>query len=521
MTAARPRPGWSQDYPVSADCESVLRLRDVSRSFGPVRAVQRVNLHLDSGEVLGLLGENGAGKSTLIRLIAGELRRDEGDIVLDGRTVDFASPSEALAAGIATVHQHPHIAGELTVAANLVLGREREVGAAGRLRLRSSRIRQAAQEISAWGIDLPLDAPAGTLSVAERQMLEIARAVARRPKLLILDEPTAALNDNEVAILFQAVRRIRASGTPVIFVTHRLDEVPQICDRVVIMRDGRVAGELEGSSATGDRIVPLMVGRKIETLYPARSAHTNRVVLEVRGLAAGRLRDVDLRIHAGEVVGVTGAMGAGQRDLARAAFDGHLRRHGELILDGRPVNIRTPREAIAAGLAYVSGDRGTDGVLPHQTVEAHLTLTSLTAAARFVNPRRLRTCAGALVDRFGIKTRSVTSGIGTLSGGNQQKIFVARWFSAEPRVLILDEPTLGIDVGSRAELYGLIAEATRNGLAVLLVSSDIGELIGLSHRVEVVRAGVIVGSLDASTASDEEVLRLAHGFAGDGTGGCR
>lgn len=473
-------------------------------AFGAFRALKGVDLAVAPGEVVGLLGENGAGKSTLIKVLAGVHRPSAGEVRLDGRPVALGSPREAISAGVATVHQHSMLAGNLTVAANLVLGDEPVSG--GFVSGRAIRGRARAV-CAAVGIELPLDSRVEDLSLAERQRVEIVRAASQAGALLILDEPTAALEPTEVDELFATVRHLRDRGTAVLYISHRLDEIPRICDRVVVLRDGRKVGELDGDRCVPDEIIPLLAGRPLDELFPALPAPQAETVLAARGIATSGTAPVDLELRAGEVIGLTGAAGAGQREVARA-LAGIERATGSLQVDGRVVGLGRVPAAIAAGVTYVSGDRA-EGTFPDQSVWRNAAVGSwprLTTALGFVRGRQERATGARLSADYKVRAGDVGQPISTLSGGNQQKVLIARWAGTSPRVIVLDEPTLGVDVGARREIYDLIAAEVAGGTAVVLVSSDHAELQAMSHRVVVFADGRPVAELAAEDATEEAVL---------------
>lgn len=494
--------------------ETALRLTGVTKKFGGITVLRSIDLTVRSGEVLGLLGENGAGKSTLIKVLNGVHSLDSGSISLGGEEVNFSSPLQAIEHGIATVHQESGLTPSLDVAGDLLLGQERQL-ARSRLWLNRRAIRARAQEmVDQAGFPLDVRQSAADLSVGSRQMVSIARALALAKTVLVLDEPTAALSQTETDHLFEGIRRATERGLAVIFVTHRLREVPVVCDRVVVLRDGTVAGEVPADQADEQTLVSMMLGRKITTMFPERDVTPGEVVLAVEGLEARGLHHLALTVRSGEVLGVTGLLGGGQRELARSIYGAQPRRRGVVSIGDRTVIRNSPASAIAAGAAYISGDRLTDGVMPNLTLERTLTLPALRSLrpGSIVPRRKLRALASSLRDGFKIKSESIDVELTTLSGGNQQKALTARWIAREPRLLILDEPTLGVDVGSKSEIYNLINNLALAGTAVLLVSSESQELLGLSDRVTVMRSGHVVAELSRSEATEERVLRHSLGL---------
>jgi ABC-type sugar transport system ATPase subunit len=489
----------------------VVVVEDVWKAFPGVQALSHVSVSLHAGEVLGLLGENGAGKSTLIKILSGLYPPDSGEVRLHGERVSFASPAEALRGGIATVFQEGMLVPNLSVAANIMLGRE-----PGRGLLLDDRSveRAAAAALADVGFRIAPGRAAETLSAAERQLAEIARAVSMAAGVVVLDEPTAALTPHEVDGLFVAIRRITARGIPVLYVTHRLEEVPAICDRVVVLRDGKTVGELRGEAIARRAIVSLMIGREIQAMFPdRRPSGLDRppAILEVRDLRAAGGDPVSFDLHPGEVLALVGLVGGGQKEVARAIFGADPRLGGSVRVAGSSIEAEAPDRAIAAGMGYVSGERRRDGVVPELPLAQNITLVALRRLSRLgvLRRRRERSIASALRQRFNIRSSSIDQPIYSLSGGNQQKAILARWAAVDTKVLILDDPTAGIDVGARKEVYDLVRSLTDQGVGVLLVSSDVPEVVGMSDRILVFAHGAVVAELDGATATEAQVLRHA------------
>jgi ABC-type sugar transport system ATPase subunit len=492
---------------------TALQLEAVSKHFGGVQALIDVSLELEAGRVLGMVGENGAGKSTLIKILNGVHRADGGRIVLAGEEVSFGTPAEALRAGVATVHQESSLVPNLDVAANLMLAHESASGNGSLLVSHRGTHKAARTLMDQTGFELPLETEAADLSVAQRQLVEIARALAMAATVLILDEPTAALSPDEVEVLFDAIRDIRNQGVPVIYVSHRLEEIPVICDSVAILRNGRLVGQLEGTEATHDQLVPLMIGRDIQTLYPDRDGSPGDEVLAVRDLRAPGLKDVSITVRQGEIVGLVGALGGGQREAARAIVGVDQRSSGTVELDGHAIRANDPRAAIAVGVAYVTGDR-RDSTHPGLAIESNLSLPWLWTDSRFgvVRAGAVRRRVQELIDTFRIRTTGPEQLMVDLSGGNQQKVLFARWAPLSPRLFVLDDPTLGVDIGSKSEVYQLLREFTSEGAGVLLVTSDLEEVIHTADRIIVMRHGAIAAEIPGDTATEAQIVRIAHGF---------
>nr|WP_300143792.1 sugar ABC transporter ATP-binding protein [Propionicimonas sp.] len=479
----------------------------MTKIFAGVPALDKVDLTLFAGEVVGLLGENGAGKSTLIKVFAGVYIPEGGEIRVKGEKVHFTEPIDALSRGIATVHQHSSLANNLTVAQNLVLGREPGLSWLP-FWIRQKAILAKAREVTErFGIHLPLTTLVDDLTVAQKQRVEIVRAAAEADTLIILDEPTAALNPDEVDELFELIGTLKAQDIPVLYVSHRLDEIPRICDRVEVLRDGKNVGGLNHEDSVPDKIIPLLVGRQLGNLFPDLPTVTDEVVLRAEHVSGKLVRDVSMEIRAGEIVGLTGAIGMGQRDFARIVF-GAETGTGRIELLGRPLPQGRPDLAVRAGVGYVSGDRGKDGLFPILPVWRNTTIVKsddLTRAG-FLIPAQERKVGVELIQQFDIRTSSPNKEIGELSGGNQQKALLARWAAVTPKLLILDEPTLGVDVGARREIYDQIVALAETGMAVILVSADHAELQGMSHRVMVFVDGEVVKEMPGAEATEEAIL---------------
>lgn len=485
-----------------------LQLTGITKSFPGVRALDSVDFDLRSGEVHVLLGENGAGKSTLIKVLAGVHAPDSGQIRLDGSVVRLDNPDQAERAGISTIHQELALVPQLTVAENIHLGRPpRRFGVIDR-----KRMRQQAQElVERTGLDLDVDATVGALGVAQRQLVEIAKALSLDARFLIMDEPTAVLSRTEVGKLFELVSDLTARGVGVVFISHLLDEVAEIGDRVTVLRDGTKAGEVPADTET-DELVRLMVGRTVEQQYPTRHAEIGDIRLEVRGLRVdGVLEDITFTARAGEVVGIGGLVGAGRTELVRAVFGADRYDGGEVLVDGERIAPGDIAAAHAAGLALVPEDRAGQGLVLGASVEENLGLATLADRTRggVVDLADQRRRAEESVRQLRIRVHDLNQPAMTLSGGNQQKIVIGKWLLAQPGVLILDEPTRGIDVGARAEIYELINELTSAGTTVIVVSSDLPELLGLSDRVLVMADGRLRGELAGAEATQERVMALA------------
>jgi rhamnose transport system ATP-binding protein len=495
------------------EVNALLRLTNVSKSFAGLRALQGVSFELRAGEVHALIGENGAGKTTLIKMITGALTSDEGTLEIDGQLISQNDPVQAHKLGIAAIYQQPALFPDLTVAENIALGREPS-GGWRRIRWRQRRI-QARQLLDRVGARIDPDVEVRQLSMPEQQLVEIARALGTNARILIMDEPTASLSDREVENLFRVIRELRGQAVGIIYISHRLEELSQIADRVTALRDGMLIGTRLMAEVGRADLIHMMVGRELAAVFPKTAVVPGDVVLEARHLGCRQsgVHDVNLNVRAAEILGLAGLVGAGRTELARVLFGVTPADHGEIRLCGRPVAIRHPSHAVELGIAYVPEDRRRHGVILDLPVAANTTLAILhrIASRGWLRFRREQAIAADFVNRLGIKTASLTAPVYQLSGGNQQKVALARWLATDPAVLILDEPTQGIDVGAKAEIHRLVSALAAQGLAILMISSELPEILGMSGRIAVMHAGTIAGILERSEATQEKILSLALG----------
>ena len=513
-----------QDPTHPATPRPLLRMEGIGKHFPGVQALKEVSLEVYPGECLGLVGENGAGKSTLMKILSGVYAPDEGQLFLDGQPAAFANPRQAQALGISIIYQEFNLMPNLTVMENVFVGRE--PNAAGIVRRRELQRRTRAL-LDQLGVRLHPEAMVRDLSVAEQQMVEIAKALSLNARLVIMDEPTSALSDTEVAALLDIVRGLKARGLGVIFITHRLEEVFTICDRISVLRDGENVGELAIAEASPERIVRMMVGRNLGDLFQKEASAVEEAaapVLEVRGLgrtgtvrdpAAIVLEDVNLAVRAGEIVGLAGLVGSGRTELVRSIFGADPFDRGEVLIDGRPVAIRSPRDAIRHGVGLVPEDRKAQALILQLAVRENVSLAALGSLVRygFVRLRAERRRVREFVDALRIRTPSLDQKVVNLSGGNQQKVVIAKWLSLQPRILIMDEPTRGIDIGAKAEVHHLMSQLAQRGVAILMISSELPEILGMSDRVLVMRQGRIAGELTRAAATQERIMALATGVA--------
>ena len=491
----------------------MLTASHLAKAYSGVRALRDASLEVRAGEVHALVGENGAGKSTLVRILTGAVQPDAGAVTIGGRRMTRFTPQEARALGVVAIHQHPALFPDLSVAENLAIGRE----PAGWLRrVNWTARRDAARDLLARvGAGIDADRDAASLSLPEAQLVEIARALGAEARLLILDEPTASLTPREVDRLFELLDGLRRDGVAIVYITHRLEELPRIADRVTVLRDGTTVGTHAVSDIEPSALIRLMVGREVATIFPKREVAIGEPVLEVEGLSAPQVgvHDVSLTVRRGEIVGLAGLVGAGRTELARVLFGLEPAARGEIRLAGRPFRPRSPSEAIAQGLAYLPEDRRRHGVVVDLPVAANLTLATLRRFTRrgLLDRQAERGAAARLVDALGVKTASLDTPVRDLSGGNQQKVALGRWLVQPPRVLVLDEPTQGVDVGAKAEIHRLIGDLAADGLGVLLISSELPEIFGIADRILVMRAGTIAAAFPRAEATPEAVMAAAFG----------
>ena len=488
----------------------LIEARGIAKSFGGVEVLHGVDLGLAGGEVHALLGENGAGKSTFARILAGVHRPSRGEIRLAGAAIELSSPLEAQRRGIVLLHQEPISFPDLSVAENLSIGRRRE-GPLARMRW-GVMVEEARALMATLDVEIDVTRPMRGLSIADQQMVEIARAVAGDSRLIIMDEPTAALTPREVETLFTIVRRLRAGGRALVFISHRLEEVRAIADRVTVFRDGAKVATAPAAELADDDIIRLMIGRPLRDYLRREASGTGAVALAVSGLTLpGRFSDIAFEVRRGQIVGIGGLVGAGRSDVARAIFGIAPATSGTIAIKGKAATIASPRDAIRHGLAYVPEDRAVAGIF--RTLACAINITAA-APKRFaphgvIRPRLERSIAVSAVERLRIRLASIRQPVGELSGGNQQKTILARWLLTDPDILILDEPTRGIDIGVKAEFYTIINALAAEGKAILLISSELPELLALSDRILVMSEGRITARLDRSEADQATIMAAA------------
>ncbi|HVA91027.1 MAG TPA: sugar ABC transporter ATP-binding protein [Chloroflexota bacterium] len=496
--------------------ESILQMRGVTKGFPGVQALKAVDFDVRRGEVHALVGHNGAGKSTLIKILTGAYGKDGGRVLLHAKEVSFASPAASQAAGIATIYQEVNLVPYLTAPENIFLGREPRTrfGTVNWARMR----RDAAKLLESFGIRVDLTVPVSRIGVALQQMVTIARAVSLQASLVVMDEPTSSLDAAEVRVLFGVIRQLRAAGVAIIYVSHRLEEIFALADRVTVLRDGKLVATIDISEVDILSLVALMLGRDPEqvrasglTAFSQTGAASGETVLEIEHLSGDTIpRDISLRTHKGEVVGLAGLLGSGRTELARVIFGLDRAVAGTITIAGRRRRIGSPRAAVRAGMGYVTEDRKIEGIVPELSVRDNIMLAALPMFARLgvISPRRQRIVVDDLIRRLDIRTPGPATPVGRLSGGNQQKVILARWLCRQPRFLILDEPTRGIDVGAKSEIQRLIQELARDqGMSLLMISSELEEVVEGSDRVVVIKDGRKLGEFARAEASEDRVMK--------------
>lgn len=491
----------------------LLRALNISKSYDGVHALRNVSFELEAGEVHALIGENGAGKSTLIKIITGAVQPDSGVIELDGTVVTNNSPAYSKSIGIAAIYQQPALFPELTVAENISIGLE-GAGAWRKVNWKQRRER-AFSLLEQVGANIDPEKEVRELSMPEQQLIEIARALGANARVLIMDEPTASLAEEETKNLYEVIARLRASGVGIIYISHRLEELSVVADRVTVLRDGSYVGTKPMADVDRNELIRLMVGRELSAVFPKIEVEQGPTVFELRNIScrANGVSNVDLSVKAGEIIGLAGLVGAGRTELARTIFGLDPADSGEIVLRGNKVTINQPSEAIQLGIAYLPEDRRRHGVVLEMPIDANVTLASLRklASGLSFDLKKEREIATDYVRRFSIKTPAIFAPVTTLSGGNQQKVALSRWLETKPSVLILDEPTQGIDVGAKAEIHSLMGELAQQGVAIIMISSELPEILGMSDRVVVMRHGSIVGIIPRAQATQTNIMSLALG----------
>lgn len=485
-------------------------MKGIDKSFG-VKVLDDVSFELRKGEVHALLGENGAGKSTLMKILTGVYSKDRGRIFLEGKEVDISSPLVASGLGIAVIHQELNLVPNLSIAENIFIGREYQRFGF----LDKGRVNQAAKDVlEELGLDYDPGQVVGELSVGEQQMIEIARALSIDASVLVMDEPTAALTEREIQRLFEMIKDLRDKGVGIVYISHKMEELFAICDRVTVLRDGKYIGTRDIEKTSMDELIQMMVGRELTERFPKESYLKDDEIFRVEGLSReGKYKDISFGIKRGEVLGVSGLMGAGRTEMARGIFAADSRDAGEIYLEGEKISVASPVEAIAWGIALIPENRKEQGLVLGLSVRENISLTNLLRVSKkgFIKDRLEKVVSQRQIENLNIRPNDSEKLVRALSGGNQQKVVLGKWLETNPKVLILDEPTRGVDVGAKAEIYQLINELAEKGIGILMISSELPELLGMSDRILVMRQGRIVGEFAREEADQEKIMALATG----------
>ncbi len=488
-------------------------MQGIDKSFSGNQVLKGVEFSLEKGEIHALMGENGAGKSTLMKILTGIYEKDNGTVEVKGKNTDYKHPKDAEKDGIAVIHQELNILPELTVAENLFLGNEQTVGKTGWLKTKEMN-ELAEAKIAELGLNLKATERAGNLSVGKQQIIEIAKALMTNADIIIMDEPTAALTDREIDTLFKTVRELQNKGVSFIYISHRMEEIFSLCQRITVLRDGAYIGTKVIKETDFDEIVKMMVGRELGGRYPDHDLTPGDVKLEVKNLTRkGEFESVSLTVHEGEILGISGLMGAGRSELVETIFGYRKADAGELLINGKKQVFKSPNQAIQKGIGFVSEDRKSKGLIVDFSVRDNISLTNLSeisSSSWLSSQRELELCQ-KLVEKLSIRTSGPAQQAKSLSGGNQQKVVIAKWLGTRPKVLILDEPTRGVDVGAKKEIYTIMNELAKEGVAIIMVSSELPEVIGLSTRVAVMFEGKLMKILDRSDLSEEKIMHYATG----------
>ncbi|EGQ26819.1 ribose ABC superfamily ATP binding cassette transporter, ABC protein [Sporosarcina newyorkensis 2681] len=491
----------------------MIAMSGISKSFNGNKVLEDVQFEVKKGEIHALMGENGAGKSTMMKILTGIYSRDAGEVWVKGEKVEFKNAKEAEAAGIAVIHQELNILPDLTVAENLYLGNEQTFGKSGILKTKEMN-RQAEEILSKLGLDIDARTVTRELSVGKQQIIEIAKAVSSNAEVIIMDEPTAALTDREIETLFATVRSLQAQGVSFVYISHRMEEIFAMCDRITILRDGQYVGVRKIKETTFEEIVQMMVGRELGERFPKRSLDIGDVKLKVEGLTHdGFFEDVSFEVRKGEILGIAGLMGAGRTEVIQSIFGYRKLTAGQIFIDGKPVTISNPMQAKKLCIGYVTEDRKSEGLILDFSVRDNMSLTNFDRISQSAIIRKAK--ENALYDLMSKRLRVRTSGpdqaVKSLSGGNQQKVVIAKWLGIEPDILFLDEPTRGVDVGAKKEIYSIINELAERGVAIVMISSELPEVIGMADRVLVMHEGQLMADIPKEDMTQERIMHFATG----------
>ncbi|WP_445509732.1 sugar ABC transporter ATP-binding protein [Rossellomorea marisflavi] len=489
-----------------------IRMDHIHKAFGQNKVLEGVDIHIRGGEIHALMGENGAGKSTLMNILTGLHKKDQGTITIDGVERTFDNPKQAEEFGIAFIHQELNIWPEMTVLENLFINKE-PITSFGLIQTNKMKA-VAKRQFDRLAISIPLHKEAGKCSVGEQQMIEIAKALMTDAKVIIMDEPTAALTDREIEKLFDVIRSLKKSGVSIVYISHRMEEIFTICDTITVMRDGRTVDTTPIPETNFNDVVRKMVGRELTDRFPERTSNPGEIILEVKGLTRkGMFENVSFQVREGEIVGVSGLMGAGRTEIMRTIFGLDGRYEGDILVAGKNVTVKNPNQAVELGLGFITEDRKEEGLILDFSIKDNIVLPSLFSFTKngLIKDKQEEEFVELLIKRLTIKTESAMTSAKNLSGGNQQKVVIAKWIGIGPKVLILDEPTRGVDVGAKREIYQLMNELTDRGVAIIMVSSELPEVLGMSDRVIVIHEGKVSGELPGKEATQEKIMTLATG----------
>lgn len=489
-----------------------IEMKGIDKAFGSNQVLKNAGFFLKDGEVHALMGENGAGKSTLMKILTGVYTRDAGTVLVDGKEVVYKNPQEAEKAGIVFIYQELNVLFDLTVEENLFMGKEitKGFGICDKKAMRA----KAQEVMDKMGVNIPVNAVMSDLSVGQQQMVEICKALMADAKVIIMDEPTAALTASETRGLFEVINSLRKKGVSIVYISHRMEEIFELCDRITVLRDGEYVGTENIADIDLDHVVQMMIGRTIGERFPKRESHIGAEVLRVEGLSSGKLfKDIHFDVKAGEVLGVSGLMGAGRTEIMQALFGNLPVDAGKIYIDGKEITIKNPRQAIAAGIGFITEDRKVEGLLLEKSIAENIHIANLRKVSNgfVLNKEKQMAIVKKGIEEFKVRCFGPEHECGNLSGGNQQKIVLAKWVYTDPKILILDEPTRGVDIGAKKEIYNIINQMAANGVAVIMVSSELPEVLGMSDRIAVVHEGKITGILDAAEADQAKVMTLATG----------
>ncbi|MDO5540310.1 MAG: sugar ABC transporter ATP-binding protein [Eubacteriales bacterium] len=489
-----------------------IEMKGIDKSFGTNQVLKNAGFLLKDGEVHALMGENGAGKSTLMKILTGVYTRDAGTVLVDGKEVVYKNPQEAEKAGIVFIYQELNVLFDLTVEENLFMGKEITKGFGI---CDKKTMRKKAQEImDRMGVNIPVTAQMSDLSVGQQQMVEICKALMVDARVLIMDEPTAALTQSETEVLFEVIKSLRKKGVSIVYISHRMEEIFELCDRITVLRDGAYIDTRNIKDINMDDIVQMMIGRTIGERFPKRDVEIGKEVIRVEGLTSGKLfKNINFSVRAGEVMGVSGLMGAGRTEIMQAIFGNIPIESGKIYIDSKEVTIKNPRQAIAAGIGFITEDRKTEGLLLEKSIAENIEIANLKKVSRnsVLSKAKQKEIVKKGIEEFRIKCFGPDHECNNLSGGNQQKVVLAKWIYTDPKILILDEPTRGVDIGAKKEIYSVINDMAARGVAVIMVSSELPEVLGMSDRIMVVHEGRITGIVEADEVDQAKVMTLATG----------